>query len=179
VANHGINRLRLLLKSIFVRRIHPPRNVVTPARFPSGESGSFEAARAARNLRSGLALIVSCVAAAWATEVVGADWPCWRGPNRNGVSSETGWSWRWETNGPPVRWRAAVGKGFSSFAVGNGRAYTMGNSNNMDTVYCLEALTGKVLWRHSYPCDPQPLSYEGGPSSTPALTRLFHRGFKF
>jgi len=167
--NQAPASMRLLQKSIFARRIHPPRSVVTSGQFPPGESGSFEAARAARNLRMGLALIVACVAVAWTAEVVGADWPCWRGPNRNGVSSETGWSWRWETNGPPVRWRAAVGKGFSSFAVANGRAYTMGNSNNTDTVYCFEALTGRVLWSHSYPCDPQPLSYEGGPGSTPAI----------
>lgn len=37
------------------------------------------------------------------------------------------------------------------------------------TVFCFEADTGKILWRHSYFCDPQPLSYEGGPGSTPAV----------
>lgn len=68
-----------------------------------------------------------------------------------------------------------MGKGFSSFAVVNGRAYTLGNSERTDTVFCFEAVTGKILWRHSYACDPQPLSYEGGPSATPAVqgSRVF------
>ncbi len=99
----------------------------------------------------------------------GADWPCWRGAARNGSSQEAGWSWHWETNGPPVRWRGCVGKGFSSFAVVEGRAYTLGNSNQTDVVFCFEGSTGKVLWKHSYACDLQPLSYEGGPGATPAV----------
>lgn len=99
----------------------------------------------------------------------GADWPCWRGPEHNGISQDAGWSWQWGTNGPPLRWKSSVGNGFSSFAVVNGRAYTIGNSNKTDVVFCFEVATGKVLWRHAYPCDPQPLSYEGGPGSTPTV----------
>ena len=114
--------------------------------------------------------LAAAMLAAGAATLHAADWPCWRGPNRDGISTETNWSFKWGTNGPPVRWRAAVGKGFSSFAVAGGRAYTLGNSNQTDTVFCFEAATGKVLWRHSYSCDPQPLSYEGGPSATPAVS---------
>ena len=97
------------------------------------------------------------------------DWPCWRGPERNGISRERAWTWPWGANGPVVLWRASVGNGFSSFAVANGRAYTLGNSNETDTVYCLGADTGAILWQHSYPCEQQPLAYEGGPSATPAV----------
>jgi outer membrane protein assembly factor BamB len=99
----------------------------------------------------------------------GFDWPCWRGPERNGLSREAGWACRWGTNGLPVLWRASVGKGFASFAVAGGRACTLGNTDGTDTVFCFEAVTGKVLWRHSYPCELQPLSYEGGPGATPAI----------
>jgi len=98
----------------------------------------------------------------------GLDWPCWRGPNRDGITEETGWTWQWGSNGPAVLWKAALGKGFSSFAVAGGRLYALGNTNKTDTVFCRDAANGTVLWRHSYPCDPQPLSYEGGPSATPA-----------
>lgn len=108
-------------------------------------------------------LFVYSVAAA------GFDWPCWRGPERNGVSREAGWSCQWDTNSLPVLWRASVGKGFSSFAVAGGRVYTLGNTDGTDTVFCFDGATGKVLWRHSYPCELQPLSYEGGPGSTPAV----------
>ena len=51
----------------------------------------------------------------------GADWPQWRGPNRTGVSVETGWS----TVGKSL-WAKPLGFGHSSFAVSNGRLYTMG-----------------------------------------------------
>ena len=54
-------------------------------------------------------------------------------------------------------------------SVSQGRLFVLGNTADQDTVYCFEALTGRVLWSHSYPCDPQPLSYEGGPGSTPAI----------
>ncbi len=112
------------------------------------------------------------------TQVISAagtdsDWPCWRGPDHNGISRENGWSWQWGSNTPPVLWRASVGKGFSSFAVSKVRVFTMGNTDGSDTVYCFEAGTGKVLWRHSYACELQPLSYEGGPAATPAVAGEF------
>ncbi len=99
----------------------------------------------------------------------GSDWPCWRGPERNGVSREAGWSCQWDTNSLPVLWRASVGKGFSSLAVAEGRAFTLGNADGADTVFGFDASTGRVLWRHTYPCELQPLSYEGGPGATPAV----------
>jgi len=99
----------------------------------------------------------------------GADWPCWRGPEHNGVSREAGWSLPQDTNSLPVLWRASVGKGFSSFAVAGGRVYTLGNTDGTDTVFCFDAENGKLLWRHDYACELQPLSYEGGPGSTPAV----------
>lgn len=98
-----------------------------------------------------------------------AEWPCWRGSGRDGVSRETGLRWRWDASQPPVLWKASVGKGFSAFAAAEGRAVTMGNADGKDTVWCFDAEKGAVLWTHSYPCDPQPLSYEGGPGSTPAI----------
>lgn len=97
------------------------------------------------------------------------DWPCWRGPERNGVSREEAWGWPRGLGDPAVLWRASVGKGFSSFAVADGRVYTLGNTEDQDTVSCLAADTGTVRWRHTYPCELQPLSYEGGPSATPAV----------
>lgn len=97
-----------------------------------------------------------------------SEWPCWRGPHRDGISSEL---LRVPSGGPRLKvlWKASVGKGFSSFAISDGRAFTMGNTADSDTVFCFDAETGKVLWRHSYPCPLTPLSYEGGPSATPAV----------
>ena len=44
-----------------------------------------------------------------------ADWPQWRGPDRNGISKETGWTDQFPEQGPAIAWKANVGLGFSSF----------------------------------------------------------------
>jgi outer membrane protein assembly factor BamB len=97
------------------------------------------------------------------------DWPRWRGPNLDGISREQGWSTTWPKEGPPVLWRAQVGIGFSSFSVSQGRAYTLGNTANQDTVFCFDAEKGALLWKHTYPCALLAKYYEGGPGSTPTL----------
>jgi outer membrane protein assembly factor BamB len=102
----------------------------------------------------------------------GADWPNYRGPNHDGISSETDWQSQWGDTGPTVLWKNSIGVGFSTTAVANGRAYTMGNTakdNPTDIVFCFDAATGKEIWRHSYPCPLLPNSYEGGTLSTPTV----------
>lgn len=98
-----------------------------------------------------------------------AGWPGWRGPARNGISPETGLNWAWTENGPRVLWKGAVGTGFSCVSVSGPRAYTLGNRDNIDTVFCLDAETGRELWKHSYPCPLEPKAYEGGPMATPQV----------
>ena len=97
------------------------------------------------------------------------DWPQWRGPARNGISAETGWSAEWPAEGPKVLWKAEVGLGFSSFSVAKGRVYTIGHANETDTVFCLDADKGHVIWYHAYPSEIGDKFYEGGPSSTPTV----------
>jgi outer membrane protein assembly factor BamB len=106
---------------------------------------------------------LACSAGAFA-----ADWPQWRGPHRDGISSDR-ISAKWPAAGPKVLWRATVGTGFSSISVSQGRAYTLGNTTNEDTLWCFDALTGKQLWKHSYPAQLGPQYYEGGPGSTPTV----------
>lgn len=80
------------------------------------------------------------------------DWHQWRGPNRDGISTEKGWLSVWPEGGPKVLWKTSVGTGYSTVSVSGGRVYTMGNSEKTDTVYCLDAKTGAEVWKHSYPC---------------------------
>lgn len=98
-----------------------------------------------------------------------ADWYRWRGPDANGISKETGWSANWPASGPKQLWTAKVGIGFASFAVSQGRVYTVGNAKDLDTVFCFDANTGREVWKHSYPSQLDPKYYEGGPSATPTV----------
>ena len=100
-----------------------------------------------------------------------ADWPNWRGPDYNGISKEA-----IPADLPeilPVKWTAKVGIGFSTVSVAGDRVLTMGNVTlsgvETDTVWCLDAASGKVLWQHAYPCALDPLYYEGGPGGTPTI----------
>lgn len=98
-----------------------------------------------------------------------ADWPQWRGPNRNGVSAESAFARDWNQQAPKTLWKAAIGIGFSSVAVADGLAYASGNREATDALHAFEAATGKLRWRHAYPCDLAALRHEGGPYATPTV----------
>jgi outer membrane protein assembly factor BamB len=49
------------------------------------------------------------------------------------------------------------------------RAYTMGNIGNKDIVWCLNAGTGAVVWKHEYPMDLDKRQFEGGTAATPTV----------
>lgn len=85
--------------------------------------------------------------ASTALGAVVVDWPQWRGPNRNGISSETGLLRQWPAAGPPLAWRVTgAGEGYSSFAVAAGRLFTLGARQNTEYVIAFDAATGKKLW---------------------------------
>src|ERR1700730_12348372 len=76
-----------------------------------------------------------------------ADWPQWRGPNRDGISAETGLLDSWPASGPRLVWKArGLGEGYSSFAVAGGRLYTQGQQGNQEFVLAFDVSTGKQLW---------------------------------
>jgi len=104
--------------------------------------------------------------------LMGADWPNYRGPSHNGITRETNWSSTWPEAGPKTLWKKSIGTGFSSFAVAEGRVYTMGNTGKKgktDIVYCFDAKTGRDIWTHAYPCPLEPKYYEGGTLATPTV----------
>jgi len=77
----------------------------------------------------------------------GANWPQWRGPNRDGISKETGLLKQWPAEGPPLVWKASgAGRGYSSFSVVNGKLYTMGLRGNREFVVAFDVVTGKEAW---------------------------------
>lgn len=103
----------------------------------------------------------------FATGAIAEDWAQWRGPDGNGISKETGWN---ATN-PKKLWETQVGAGCSSFAVSNGRVYTMGydDAAGEDVLYCWDAESGKELWQYGYGHAKWANSHDGGPAGTPAV----------
>ncbi|HEU4932738.1 MAG TPA: PQQ-binding-like beta-propeller repeat protein [Pyrinomonadaceae bacterium] len=76
-----------------------------------------------------------------------ANWPQWRGPNRDGISKETGLLKQWPAEGPPLVWKASgAGGGYSSFSVANGKLYTMGLRGDREFVVAFDVATGKEAW---------------------------------
>ena len=100
--------------------------------------------------------------------VQGLDWYQWRGPNRDGISTEKGWQSTWSGSGPKKLWTVQVGTGYSTVSVSDGKVFTLGNKNATDTIYCLESETGKEIWKHSYPCKAAGAGYPG-PASSPTI----------
>ncbi len=76
-----------------------------------------------------------------------ANWPQWRGPNRDGVSKETGLLKQWPAEGPALVWKASgAGRGYSSFSISNGKLYTMGLRGDREFVVAFDIATGKEAW---------------------------------
>jgi outer membrane protein assembly factor BamB len=76
-----------------------------------------------------------------------ADWPQWRGPNRDGISTETGLLKEWPTNGPPFLWLVhGIGSGFSSISIVGNHLFTMGDGQETSFVHALNLTTRKLQW---------------------------------
>lgn len=87
------------------------------------------------------------------TNAFASDWPWFRGPDRNGKSTETGLLKKWPENGPRLLWsiKDALGEGFSSIAVADGYVYTAGmtGEDKQETVFAYD-IKGNFKWKKSY-----------------------------
>ena len=121
-------------------------------------------------------LLAACVLSAPA--VFAADWPAWRGPNRDGASKETGLLQKWPKDGPEFAWTFEnAGTGFGSAAVVGGRVYVLGarpvdamGDKRIEQVIALDD-KGHELWK----ADIGPMydfsgnRWSGGPNATPSV----------
>jgi hypothetical protein len=98
------------------------------------------------------------------------DWPQFLGPERNGVSAETGLAASWPKDGPPVVWQRDVGEGFSGPVVAGGRLILFHRVGDEEVVECLDAATGKPQWKQAYPTRySDQLGKGDGPRATPTI----------
>ena len=87
-----------------------------------------------------------------------ADWPQWRGPNRDNQSAETGLYRTWPADGPKVLWKTTVADGYAGAAIRDGLVYV--NDYDMakkaHLVRAISLATGKDVWQWSTPVDVRP-----------------------
>ena len=100
---------------------------------------------------------------------VAEDWYRWRGPNGDGISTETEWNCSWKTGQPTIAWSHSVGTGFSSVVIKDRRAFTLGHVDDQDVVFCINVADGEVVWTFGYPAELDDRDFEGGPISTPTV----------
>ena len=76
------------------------------------------------------------------------DWPQWRGPQRNGVSAETGLLKEWPKAGPRLVWQAKdIGDGYAAPSVVGNRIYILSNRGlDNEFVQALSTADGKQVW---------------------------------
>ena len=95
----------------------------------------------------GVSYLVGGVLNAEADDNSTAEWAQWRGPNRDGISSETGFLKSWPQEGPQVLWQIPLGDGYSGISIAQDKVYTMFAEGNDEFVICLDASNGVEIWR--------------------------------
>lgn len=94
------------------------------------------------------------------------EWPQWRGPNRDGVWSESGLIERFADEKLMPRWRVSISSGYSGPTVADGRVFVtdrLVDPEESERIHCFDWQTGQQLWSITYPCSYAGISYTAGP----------------
>ena len=95
------------------------------------------------------------------------DWPGWRGPDRTGLSTETGLLKQWPTDGPKLAWKiTGLGEGFSTPSLAAGRIFLVGTKGKDELLIALDAKDGTRLWATAIGAED---GGHPGPRSTPTV----------
>jgi len=127
------------------------------------------------------ALLVSALASHLGAQSGPANWPQWRGPNRDGVIPSFSAPNPWPEQ-LTRKWKVEVGLGYATPVVIDNRVYIFARQGDEEVLGALDADTGKVLWRATYPAaftvSPAAARHEKGPKATPTFAdgKLFTLG---
>jgi outer membrane protein assembly factor BamB len=99
-------------------------------------------------LLTAIATICSCFLSLPVISSATSDWPQWRGPQRDGISRESGLLIQWPAEGPKLLWQVNdLGDGFSTPSVAGTRIYLMSNRGmENEFVQALSTQDGKPIW---------------------------------
>jgi len=118
-------------------------------------------------------LVVASISIATARLAL-ADWPQWRGPNRDGYVADAVIPKSWPKT-LQTEWRVQVGVGHASPVAANGKIYVFARENDEEVLRALDASTGKEIWKSSLPVAYQmheaAVGHGKGPKSTPLVSR--------
>lgn len=120
-------------------------------------------------LRCRTALVAAAFASVTFLSIATAqDWPCWRGPNHDGISLEKGFQVTWD-QAPAKVWQREIGSAFSGVSGVAGKVYTCGTSDKKQVLFCLNADTGDLIWQA--PIEDEYRERQGGDGTraTPAV----------
>ena len=99
------------------------------------------------------AALAAAIAASAIVVTAASDWPEWRGPSRDGRSSETNLPAKWSPKGENLAWRIPIGSRSSPVVFGN-RLYLnspVGDlANTQERLVAIDAETGKVVWEKRF-----------------------------
>ena len=96
-----------------------------------------------------------------------AYWTDFRGPFRDGQYTETAILTDWPVSGLEPLWIQPVGGGYASFAIADGRAFTIEQRRDEEVVAAYDADTGTELWTHAWPAHFRETMGGPGPRATP------------
>ncbi len=107
-----------------------------------------------------------------------ADWPQWRGPNRDGHAAPQALLSSWPAGGPAIKWEFKdAGIGYSAFAIVDGVMFTMGTRDDGCYTMAIDTTDGQLLWQsrisRASTGEDYAHGWGGGPRSTPTVDGEF------
>ena len=116
-----------------------------------------------------LATSIATISSIAALPANASDWPQFRGPNRDDISTETGLLKQWPAEGPKRVWLFEnAGQGYSGFSVVGGKLFTTGTRDGKEILFALDTVTGKELWATPI-ADILGNGWGDGPRGTPTV----------
>jgi outer membrane protein assembly factor BamB len=145
------------------------RSLADQASSPTGRSLS----KARRSLKK---VLLTLSIASFSSASIANDWYQWRGPNRDGIASETQLLDQWPEDGPAIAYRTkGLGSGMASVAIHGGLVTTIGNIDGQTTLVCLNQADGSAAWKT--PFTPEKGAANGTPTIDPETGFVYAMSF--